>query len=716
MKRRREYMQRSGMRFDRRRTKEPAGNFIGGPITDTVSVTASIYRTVTSSYSTTPIAQHDDTFSANQFILGASSLGRIGGLAYYTTGSVPSWTNRHLGKNSGFVITALSSSDHESQVLGMRRSGSERLEAGSGSAESSTYYTRSEGYRYVTVKKTASYLDTARLPATVDGFTPVYFDAAKGTDITTVTGTLSYLTPALMASVGSAHARSTIAGGCLIPIEVPYSGKIVDIKVWIELTQVSGSGLGAVSAEPGIYPLGGLVISLRSPNVKWGNAIPIRNDSDLKKVFTTNLSDFSSYGTLGMLGQSLFGPDYISPFYQNSFILWEGPSVFGETSQGPWDTDIEFPGGAQYVTSKYPSWQRDRSMRTVFSDGAVIPNPRHHIANSNPSSNYNGSPNSYFEINNAYGMDVPWTSQTEISGANTRAAAGSPPAGWLSGPGGVNAVNEWPTTGVNYGADCIRPLYPLLDPIYQRKRYGTDITRRGEATGTVFNTDEWTGFRPGLRGTEVSGTWYLIVGDNRSVLDDVSSDAYTPTYFKQVRLEFVLSSDVQSKPHDVRRDSSRYKTKKSSDAELIVSLSGSDSLWDSIGGWDAYNSDTYLLQNDNSSPWEIGRTIGIIELTGNLSTTQDFALAYRLAGTIADISGSNPGWLLNNRFGMPVITVASASLAEPDSSDIVSINPQQLLTVRAVVDGTKRISDAAQDANPAISRASYTAIITSGST
>src|SRR5690606_16763825 len=161
------------------------------------------------------------------------------------------------------------------------------------------------------------------------------------------------------------------------------------------------------------------------------------------------------------------------------------------------------------VTNKYPCWQRDRSMRTIFSDGAAVSNPRH-IKDPSPSLNYVGSPNAGRGFNNAYGFDVPWTSESEISGANTYSDAGSPPVGWLTGPGGTNDVNEWPTTGVNYGADYLKPLYPLLDPLFQRKRYG-DVPRRPNTGSALFDPGSWTGFRPGLYGTEASGTWYLLI-------------------------------------------------------------------------------------------------------------------------------------------------------------------------------------------------------------
>lgn len=628
--------------------------------------------------------------------LGTGALGRSAGLTSITTGSIPSWTNVHI-RNSAFVMTPLSSSDHESQILGYWKSGSSPLETTAVPASASMYYSKHGRYQHVIVKKTASINDLQRLPAGMDGFTPVSFVAGKGTDVSSVTGTLAYYPASQYAIQGSLPYFP-----CLIPIDVPYSGKIADIKVWIELVQVSGSG--ASDSVKGRYPLGNLTIGLRSPNVRGFHAHPIRNDVRLKKVFTSDLSDFTAWSAIGTLARSFFGPDYVSPIYRDTFLLWEGPTLIGENTVGPWDTDIDSSGNSQFATKKYPSWQRDRGMRTVFSDGAAIPNPRHHIGAS-PSLNYNGSPNAGAGFANANGFDVPWTSETEISGANTYAAAGSPPKGWLSGPGGTNAANEWATTGSNYGAAQIRPFYPLLDELYQRKRYGDIITRAGGGNA-VFAPDTWVGYRPGLRGTEASGTWYLAIATGGDKI--TYSAPYTPTYFRQVRIEFLLESG--SYTDTTTRHTSRLTPRKSSKPVLALSVSGTDAIYGGTGSWEAHTSDTYLFTDTLGVQSEIGRTFGVAIGTGSINYN-DYALIYQITGTLADISGSAPGWLTNNRFGMPVIPLSSASLVENTIEPIVGITPQDLLTVRPVYDGAQRLSDAAVDATPIMTRAELAATL-----
>lgn len=686
------------MRFDRSHVQGPDASFLGGDI-QVVVMSGSVQVSAVQFDSGSSARADSSTIAyVNQKLLGqgTASLGRNSGIAVVTTGSIPSWTNAHI-RNSAFVITPFSSSDHESQVLGMWKSGTEPREASPVPASASMYYSKYGRYRTVTVKKTASVQDLARLPTGMDGGTPLYYVAGKGTDITSITGALQYYPP-----VGASNALdSSPVIPTVIPIDVNVQGKIVDIKVWIELMQTSGSG---ASESAGRYPLGNLMIALRSPNLHGFHAHPIRNDPVLKKVFTSDLSQFTAAGAFGNIGRSLFGPDYVTPMYRDTFILWEGSGFFGEYAAGPWDVDVESGGKEHFITRKYPCWQRDRSMRTVFCDGAPIPNPRHHLGTP-LSGNYVGSPSYGRGFTQAYGFDVPWTSEAEISGANAHTGSGSPPPGWLNGPGGTNLPDEWPTTGSNYGASYIKPVYPLLDPIYQRKSYGDadgDFPLRTVAGGNaIFDPGKWTGYRPGLRGTEVSGTWYLLICDNGQNLA-VTTGPYTPTYFRQVRLEFTLASG--SYIDAPVRKQSKFTPRRASDELLLSTISGSDISFDGIGGWESYISKTYLYQNDIGSPSEIGRTFGIGLNSGSMDMNR-YALIYRVTGTLADVSGSTPGWLLNNRFGTPVIPISSASLVQTEEAPVTAINPQDLLFDNRIVDSAIRVTEAAQAVNPPITRA-----------
>jgi hypothetical protein len=641
-----------------------------------------------------PFGTADITRKVNRDLLGlgTGSLGyAYSSPTFTTTGStVPSWTNNHLGQNAAFVIPTLSSSDHEVRVLNAFRSGTYALEDTAVPASATMYYSKKSTYRHVTVKLTASAASIVSTPSSDGHFRPTRFITGKGIPISALTGT----------GLGYAPSSVNASSSCVIDIPVPYSGKISDIKVWVEFMHVSGANLFG-----GRYPLGSFAVALRSPNVRWGHAHPIRNDPELKRVFSSNAVDFSYLGTSF---QGVFGPNRIFEFYRDTFLLWEGPWF---VDNGPWPS-YSAGGSVHEVGKFYPHLQRDRSMRTIFADGASIPNPRHNYA-AGMSSSFNGSPNSYFGFDNAWGFDVPWTSETEYSGSNTYALAGSPPRGWLTGPGGTNGENEWPTTGSNYGAESIRPLYPLLDPIYQRKVYGPELAPYVNELATeqlVIRPEEWTGFRPGLRGTEASGTWQLIVFDYGG--GNTSVDY--PCYFRQVRLEFTLYSGSDM---DIpRRDGSKQKAWSRKTEQLLFRLSGSDGVFTAnsvaTGCLEAHVSETYLMFDQEDKTSEVGRTFGVAYLTGSIENS-DAALFYRLTGTLADLSGGMPGWLLNNEFGMPRIPLSSASLVEPSSEDIISIHPQDIMTVRPLLDGTQRLSDAAKDASPPLTRAQYAVEINS---
>lgn len=694
MKRPKAFKPRRGIHFDRSIPSGPSSAFIGSSIQVT-TLSGSVARSITGSSDPRDfqIGSTGGSDQLRQKLLGFSSasLGRASGLINVTTGSIPSYTNSSLGQGHGFVVPTLSSSDHESQTLNVWRSGVEALEASPVPASATLYYSKYGRYKSVIVKKTASFSDT--LQSVNQPFT-------LGTNLMVPTLFLPG-TGTLISRSGSTSAD--ILDPLVFTIPVDVTGKIADIKVWIDLVHVSGTG-----ASTGQYPLGNLQLSLKSPNVRWGHAHPIMNDPALKRIFTSNIEDFSTFSVFGTAFENFFGVRRsLSYLYRDTFLLWEGP-FFG-SSTGPWESDSDSDGAGNnyehYVTRMYPSWQRDRSMRTVFCDGAAAPNPRHLTRAVSPSASYNGSPNSAFGINDAYGFDVPWTSEPEISGANAYAGPGSPPAGWLTGPGGTNSVNEWPTTGSNYGATHIKPFYPLLDPIYQRKEYDPGSLLITSTASAVFQPEKWQGFRPGLRGTEVSGTWQLLIADARGA-------AGTTAYLRQVRLEFLLVSGSYDRlPH---RGNSSIRARRANEEVFIQRTSGSDSTFHLTGSWGSFVNNTYLAFPPFDSTSEIGRTVGIGFLTAS-AESRDFAVLVRVTGALADLSGSSPGWLLNNPFGVPQIPISSASLVIGVTEPIVGLHPQDVLTVRPILTGARRLPDAAKDALPAQSRAEHFASIISGS-
>lgn len=676
MKRRKEYMPRTGIRMDRKPYPGAPGGFISADI-EILDITGSverslieldgIYRVASGIGEVVLTGSTDIRDSVASFgtafetgLANANLLGLLPtGLGYHSnavtsarTGSVPSWTNRHLGHNAAFVIPTLSASNHESQVLNFRHSGTESLELSASPASSSLYYSKRSAYNRIVAKKTASFFDTVPRPVPVGNgtneFVPTTYTAGLGSKLNLSTG-----------SEGGAglSSETTPNYAAHIFIDVPVKGKLVDIAVWIELHHVS-------SALPPM-PLGSLAIALKAPHFAPGPGQPFLSDKEI--------------GASGHTSNQM---------YSNSFILWEGVGSVA-IDQRPYVTDGTYSPDSMY-REKFPCWDRDLSMRTVFHDGAPIHNPRHNLG-MHGSGNYAGSPNSALGINNAWGMAVDWTG-----------SAGSPPSGWLTGPGGVANVNEWPTTGSNRGATHMKPVYPMLDAIEMTVApAGLGVTYPASYFGRPVDVENIVGRRAGLRGTEISGTWKILfsyaTGDDSAGIMDL--------YFRQARLEITYENNESSTFERASAPISAYREGR----KLLweVSGAGPDGLGPSVVTASNY---IYAVTPPEA---EIGRSFGIQLNTGSINPSGQ-ALLYRITGTLADISGSAPGWLLNNQFGMPSIPQASASLVEP-SKDSTEFHPQDVLTIRPLLDGARRIADAARDAKKPRTRANNMAVLLSGS-
>lgn len=595
----------------------------------------------------------------------------------------PSWTHASIGTNQSFVISALTSSDVENRFFNTFTSGTQALEVSAVPTSATLYYSKESRLTTVMVKKTASVSD---ITVRSGSWVPKSFIAASGCLFSVVTGVAE---DALVPSEGVSKQSSVWAPASIL-VPVTASGRIVDIKVWVELIQ------GSSSADP--FPLGGLGVALRSPNVTWGNAHPIRNDPNLIRIYTSPGDTFSWLaGTHEGFRRMYAGTgSNVNRFYHDTFLMWEGPAIFDAASVTNMPT-VNATDGGQFG-KHYAVWQKDRGMRTVFSDGGITPNPRHLFGS--PSGNFLGSPNAGVNRNLAYGADVPWTSEAGILGSQTHALAGSPPAGWRTGPGGTNDVNEWPTTGVNYGTNSLKPIYPFLDPIFCKKRVTNEaLPASGTLNQTVpesYRPDLWVGFRPGLRGTEVNGVWELLLVAGGSQIDDPVPN----WYFRQVRLEFTLETPPHTRASRfVRR---RQPLKSTGAPRIIQTISGSDAvlypplLANAVAGWDYWITEVYASLDPVG---EIGRSFGVRLNSGTVPS--DTALVYRLTGALADVVGNTPSWLLSGPGGMPAIPESSASLVPFVADPITSISPAAFLEPRRTLDLPQRLQDIAADQNPA---------------
>lgn len=354
--------------------------------------------------------------------------------------------------------------------------------------------------------------------------------------------------------------------------------------------------------------------------------------------------------------------------------------------------------------SLYHSFNTDVDMRTVFTDGSKISNPRHNRISENkfsavklinefsyasPSSKSleifkHLSYNEYYPLFNTdnymSGTNNPWfidsgTTPGWLSGKNYSFATASDgsiitnttgsasvPDGWLTGPNKTAAVNEWPTKGMSLGPNDIRPVYPLLDDVWVEKVIDQPSLTSVQAFPTVHK--KLVGFRPGLRGTEVHGKWKLMIGNNAdwngSIMVGGTLDGF---WFRQLRLEFLLDQGEETTWKSFPSKNSRFK--KSGN----ISSRPGQRLFEVISGSAAWDIGTnYIFV---SQPEDHGRSYGI---SANDETT-DFAVIASITGSYYNIlSGSGKlsevqSTFLNNEFGTPYIPLSSGS------AEIPSYNP-----------------------------------------
>ena len=524
----------------------------------------------------------------NRFLIGHASRSEVG--QEYVSDNPharpPSWTQHHLGKNHSYVIPVISASEYELS-LNAFRSGNVILENTAVPATGTMYYEKSRRFNHKIYKLSASAL---------------------------LSGTFNSVSGNYVQGGGVAN---SIDAPYVYRLNVPDSGRIRDIKVWVEIIHVSATFTATR------LPLSGFSLSLRSPNVRFGHSHPIWN---VKNLPVTEFIDSLSIGDIPV------------EFYRDTYVLWEG----ADQTTG--------------IGGTVPTWDNDRHMRTIFSDGASILNPRHldpnysgnpNVPSGGPGDLYVGSPNNVGSGGasaRVIGNDYPWFTDARIQDGGPYGAAGSPPKGWLTGPATTADVNEFPTTGSNFGPEYIRPHYPLLDDIEEVKITGVPTVLSGAMKG----------FRPGLRGSEMKGDWELLVVNKRVLL--IAPQA-PDLYFRQFRLEIT---------YDQNRGLTNISSGRGRKNDTVSSVpvrSGQRRLC-VVSGNTLASRDTGVNFVFTTTKDEYGRSIGISDSTGSIGL--GFAIFTRITGTLADrLSGSTDAHtrysFLHNEFGTPYIPLSSGS-------------------------------------------------------
>jgi hypothetical protein len=653
----------------------------------------------------------------------------------------PSWTQHTVGYRHGFVHQAFSSSFHEKSTLNAYVSGTMILESSIVPASGTAYYSKRTAVKHLIYKLSAS-VNLPQIPAS-SSRPPSNAELT----ITRVTGSSGFF------PVSGCFRANDIFNPSVFEIHVPEHGKIRDIKVWVEFIHDHRGGIGAINS---LYQTAGtassdqdrsvglqsVVVALRSPNTNFSYAHPLWNSPSvnnfLKRTYRNLDEAFAGYGhgpawhggfdgdESGTLPVPFMG---VPEIFRNSYLLWSGHSA-------EYDLFNVFSDylAAPYTLPYYREFDTDIDMRTIFTDGSPIPNPRNLTflyPNASDKSPGNGlmltsitgtteavifdgasvSNGVYVRFSNTpyhfptrylaenfltastegwsfgvTGSGVPWMLDDRIPMGRIHrtqaldhtvtgygflgphrttvvATSSSPPEGWLTGPNGTANTNEFATKGMNMGPNTIQPVYPLLDDIYVTKKFLTDkelVDNYGsndnyEIIDPYFDTGI-IGHRPGLRGTEVHGTWKLMIGLTADYQGGFGMRVRPRggIWFRQFRLEFIIEQgeDATLTPQTRRRYRTTSHVEKRPGTYRFMIMSGSSE-------WDRGINYVYRVQPD-----EYGRTIGITDHTG--SNISNFAVFTRVTGALADmLTGSQHAGarysFLNNEFGTPYIPLSSGS-------------------------------------------------------
>lgn len=234
---------------------------------------------------------------------------------------------------------------------------------------------------------------------------------------------------------------------------------------------------------------------------------------------------------------------------------------------------------------------------------------------------------------------------------------------------------EFPTKGLQIGPNSMKPVYPLLDDVYSFKVFDQPPSLVSPNHGAI------RGFRPGLRGTEVSGTWNLLLGGAAEVFSAVSGaeiEHSVGVWLRQVRLEFVIDHNVGLS------DFYPSRTRKWLRPSLVPGQDGYQAIGivSGAGAWDTGLNQTQVFQ----SP-DYGRSVGITDATA--SSPASFAVQTFITGALFDHLSSSGltyfTWFLGgNGFGTPYIPDSSMSLGVTGTAEDIDASASQDLYRRTV--------------------------------
>lgn len=317
----------------------------------------------------------------------------------------PSWTQKSIGLDCSYVVPTISSSDHESQILNAYRSGSVKLEDTLVAASGNSYYSKTSGrqIQHVIYKLSAS--NTLPLKTT-------HVSSASGTwaypsvdevGLRTISAASSYFL-----SVSGCFRSNSIFDPAVFEIEVTESGRIKDVRVWVEFIHDHRGGTGPTTSSDGVnnarflasgltgslirdysHGLQSVVIALRSPNVYFPYAHPLWNAPAVRDFSKRTIVPYSTV-TEGVFWERDYETDTplstedndlndellvdefkkIPEIFKNSYLLWSGHAAEYDLY------NVHDSFTSPQNMGRYREFDTDIDMRTIFTDSSRNLNPR----------------------------------------------------------------------------------------------------------------------------------------------------------------------------------------------------------------------------------------------------------------------------------------------------------------------------------------------------
>jgi hypothetical protein len=256
------------------------------------------------------------------------------------------------------------------------------------------------------------------------------------------------------------------------------------------------------------------------------------------------------------------------------------------------------------------------------------------------------------------------------------------------------ATDEFNTLGYQLGPTSIRPVYPILDDIVVVKNTD-EAVYNPNAFSLSSPHAKIVGDRPGLRNTEILGTWRFLFGCSSSFNSTLGfvAEPSSSLWVRQVRLEMIYDAAYPAieQLSSKNRRFSKPSIVPGREGLIQLSLVSGSCEWDvGLNSIDDYQSPDY------------GRSVGI---TADTASLPDYAVLTFITGNLYNsLTSSNPSWFLTNSLpdvsrpsGIPYIPDSSMSLGTGSAEQINTAAAQEMynatIGMQTIINNANSLTD-----------------------